>query len=163
MPQSFVLRRTVQISKNHNCLLETTKQGLRKRHNQRTNRHTRQLKLPDGTLTPDNSEKANLLNKYFCTVAERLIGPAVPAKAEADSNTIPDDCALTETTISRETIEQRYASCTHGRPQDQTESQPVSSGRRDHPSYLPSQACSSTAPKQANPPTSGSRKSQRGV
>lgn len=30
----------------------------------------------DGTLTADDNEKANLLNRYFCTVATNLIGPA---------------------------------------------------------------------------------------
>ena len=38
----------------------------------KVNRQARQLKKDDGTLTVDNTEKANLLNNYFCTVAVAL-------------------------------------------------------------------------------------------
>ena len=42
----------------------------------KVNRQARQLKKDDGTLTTNDTEKANMLNDYFCTVAEKLIGPA---------------------------------------------------------------------------------------
>ena len=42
----------------------------------KTNNQARQLKKDDGTLTADDIEKANLLNRYFCTLATNLIGPA---------------------------------------------------------------------------------------
>ena len=42
----------------------------------KVNRQARQLKKDDGTLTTNDIEKANMLNDYFCTVAEKLIGPA---------------------------------------------------------------------------------------
>ena len=40
------------------------------------NRQARQLKKNDRSLTTNDIEKANMLNDYFCTVAEKLIGPA---------------------------------------------------------------------------------------
>ena len=42
----------------------------------KVNRQAHQLKKDDGTLTSDDTEKATMLNDYFCTVAEKLIGPA---------------------------------------------------------------------------------------
>ena len=42
----------------------------------KVNRQAHQLKKDDGTLTTDDTEKATMLNDYFCTVAEKLIGPA---------------------------------------------------------------------------------------
>ena len=42
----------------------------------KVNRQARQLKKDDGTLTTNDTEKANMLNDYFCTVAEKMIGPA---------------------------------------------------------------------------------------
>ena len=41
----------------------------------KVNRQARQLKKDDGTLTTNDTEKANILNDYFCTVAEKLIDP----------------------------------------------------------------------------------------
>ena len=41
----------------------------------KVNRQAHQLKKDDGTLTTDDTEKATMLNDYFCTVAEKLIGP----------------------------------------------------------------------------------------
>lgn len=35
-----------------------------------------QLKKANRTLTADDTEKANLLNRFFCTAATNLIGPA---------------------------------------------------------------------------------------
>ena len=40
----------------------------------KVNRQAHQLKKDDGTLTTDDTEKATMLNDYFCTVAEKLIG-----------------------------------------------------------------------------------------
>ena len=44
----------------------------------KVNRQTHQLKKDGGTLTTDNTEKlkATLLDEYFCTIVEKLIGPA---------------------------------------------------------------------------------------
>ena len=42
----------------------------------KVNRQAHQLKKDDGTLTTDETEKAAMLNEYFCTIAEKLIGPA---------------------------------------------------------------------------------------
>ena len=42
----------------------------------KVNRQAHQLKKDGGTLTTDNTEKlkATMLNEYFCTIAEKLIG-----------------------------------------------------------------------------------------
>ena len=44
----------------------------------KVNRQAHQLKKDGGILTTDNTEKlkATLLKEYFCTIAEKLIGPA---------------------------------------------------------------------------------------
>ena len=44
----------------------------------KVNRQANQLKKDGGNLTTDNTEKlkATLLNEYFCTIVEKLIGPA---------------------------------------------------------------------------------------
>ena len=42
----------------------------------KVNRQAYQLKKDDGTPTTDDTEKATMLNDYFCTIAEKLIGPA---------------------------------------------------------------------------------------
>ena len=42
----------------------------------KVNRQAHQLKKDDGTPTTDDTEKATMLNDYFCTIAEKLIGPA---------------------------------------------------------------------------------------
>ena len=42
----------------------------------KVNRQAHQLKRDDGTLTTDDTEKATMLDDYFCTIAEKLIGPA---------------------------------------------------------------------------------------
>ena len=44
----------------------------------KVNRQAHQLKKDGGTLTTDNTEKlkATMLNEYFCTIVEKLIGPA---------------------------------------------------------------------------------------
>ena len=41
----------------------------------KVNRQAHQLKKDDGTLTTDDTEKATMLNDYFCTVVAKLIGP----------------------------------------------------------------------------------------
>ena len=42
----------------------------------KVNIQAHQLKKDDVTLTTDDTEKATILNDYFCTIAEKLIGPA---------------------------------------------------------------------------------------
>ena len=42
----------------------------------KVNRQAHQLKKDDGTPTTDDTEKATMLNDYFCTIAEKLISPA---------------------------------------------------------------------------------------
>ena len=41
----------------------------------KVNRQAHQLKKDDGTLTTNDTEKATMLNDYFCTVAQKLIDP----------------------------------------------------------------------------------------
>ena len=68
--QSRLLLQFIRWSKIRCCLLKKTS-GTSK-----VNRQAQQLKKDDGTLTTDDTEKATMLNDYFCTVAEKLIGPA---------------------------------------------------------------------------------------
>ena len=49
---------------------------LKKSSGTKVNRQAHQLKKDDGTPTTDDTEKATMLNDYFCTIAEKLIGPA---------------------------------------------------------------------------------------
>ena len=67
-----------------------------------------QLKKDDGTLTTDDTEKATMLNDYFCTIAEKLIGPAdeiQPLHAHSRENV--DMPIMTSITISQKEIEEK--------------------------------------------------------
>ena len=71
----------------------------------KVNRQAHQLKKDDGTLTTDDTEKATMLNDYFCTVAEKLIGPAdeiQPLHAHSRENV--DTPTITSITISQKEI-----------------------------------------------------------
>ena len=62
----------------------------------KVNRQARQLKKDDGTLTSNDTEKANTLNAYFCTVAEKLIGPVDEIQPlHADSSEIANVLTIT--------------------------------------------------------------------
>ena len=72
------------------------------------NRQAHQLKKDDGTLTTDDTEKATMLNDYFCTIAEKLIGPAdeiQPLHAHSRENV--DMPIMTSITISQKEIEEK--------------------------------------------------------
>ena len=74
----------------------------------KVNRQAHQLKKGDGTLTTDHNEKAAMLNDYFCTIAEKLIGPAdeiQPLHAHSRENT--DTPTMTSITISQKEIEEK--------------------------------------------------------
>ena len=74
----------------------------------KVNRQAHQLKKDDGTLTTDDTEKATMLNDYFCTVAEKLIGPAdeiQPLHAHSCENV--DTLIMTSITISQKEIEEK--------------------------------------------------------
>ena len=74
----------------------------------KVNRQAHQLKKGDGTLTTDDTEKATMLNDYFCTVAEKLIGPAdeiQPLHAHSRENT--DTPTMISFTISQKEIEEK--------------------------------------------------------
>ena len=67
-----------------------------------------QLKKDDGTLTTDDTEKATMLNDYFCTIAETLIGPAdeiQPLQAHIRENV--DMPIMTSITISQKEIKEK--------------------------------------------------------
>ena len=49
---------------------------LKKTSGRKVNRQAHQLKKDNGTPTTDDTEKAAMLNDHFCTIAEKLIGPA---------------------------------------------------------------------------------------
>ena len=68
----------------------------------KVNRQAHQLKKDDGTLTTDDTEKASMLNDYFCTIAEKLIGPTdkiQPLHAHSRENV--DMTIMTSITISQ--------------------------------------------------------------
>ena len=68
----------------------------------KVNRQAHQLKKDDGTLTTDETEKAAMLNEYFCTIAEKLIGPAdeiQPLHAHSRENV--DTPIMTSITVSQ--------------------------------------------------------------
>ena len=74
---------------------------------QKVNRQARQLKKDDGTLTTNDTEKANMLNDYFCTVAEKLIGPADEIQPlHAHSSEIANTLTTTSIKISEKEIEE---------------------------------------------------------
>ena len=73
----------------------------------KVNRQARQLKKDDGTLTTNDTEKANMLNDYFCTVAEKLIGPADEIQPlHAHSREIANMLTITSIKISQKKIEE---------------------------------------------------------
>ena len=73
----------------------------------KVNRQARQLKKDDGTLTTNDTEKANMLNDYFCTVAEKLIGPADEIQPlHAHSSEIANTLTITSIQISQKEIEE---------------------------------------------------------
>ena len=74
----------------------------------KVNRQAHQLKKGDGTLTTDDTEKVTMLNDYFCTVAEKLIGSAdeiQPLHAHSRENT--DTPTMISFTISQKEIEEK--------------------------------------------------------
>ena len=74
----------------------------------KVNRQAHQLKKDDGTPTTDDTEKATMLNDYFCTIAEKLIGPAneiQPLHAHSCENV--DTLIMTSITISQKEIEEK--------------------------------------------------------
>ena len=74
----------------------------------KVNRQAQQLQKDDGTLTTDDTEKATMLNDYFCTIAEKLIGPAdeiQPLHAHSRENV--DMPIMTSITISQKEIEEK--------------------------------------------------------
>ena len=74
----------------------------------KVNRQAHQLKKDDGTPTTDDTEKATMLNDYFCTIAEKLIGPAdeiQPLHAHSRQNV--DTPTMTSITISQMEIEEK--------------------------------------------------------
>ena len=73
----------------------------------KVNRQARQLKKDDGTLTVDNTKKANLLNNYFCTVAEKLIGPVDKIQPLQVNSENTDMLTLTNITIRHQEIEEK--------------------------------------------------------
>ena len=75
----------------------------------KVNRQAHQLKTDDATLTTDYTEKATMLNDYFCTVAEKLIGPKdeiQPLHAHSRENV--DTPTMTSITISQKKIEEKF-------------------------------------------------------
>ena len=74
----------------------------------KVNRQAHQVKKDDGTLTSDDTKKATMLNDYFYTVAEKLIGPAdeiSPLHAHGRENV--DTPTMTSITISQKDIEEK--------------------------------------------------------
>ena len=71
----------------------------------KVNRQAHQLKKDDGTLTTDDTEKATMVNDYFCTIAEKLIDPTdeiQPLHAHSRENL--DMPIMTSITISQFTV-----------------------------------------------------------
>ena len=74
----------------------------------KVNRQAHQLKKEDGTLPSDDTEKATMLNDYFCTVAEKLIRPAdeiPPLHAHGRENV--DTPTMTSIMISQKEVEEK--------------------------------------------------------
>ena len=74
----------------------------------KVNRQAHQLKKDNGTLTTDDTEKTTMLNNYFCTIAEKLIGPAdeiQPLHAHSRENV--DMLIMTSITISQKEIKEK--------------------------------------------------------
>ena len=74
----------------------------------KVNRQAHQLQKDDGTLTTDDTEKATMLNDYFCTIAEKLIGPADEIQPlHAHSREKVDMLIMTRITISQKEIKEK--------------------------------------------------------
>ena len=74
----------------------------------KVNRQAHQLKKDDGTLTTNDTEKATMLNDYFCTVAQKLIDPVDEIQPlHADSRENVDTLTMTSITISQKEIEEK--------------------------------------------------------
>ena len=74
----------------------------------KVSRQAHQLKKDDGTLTTDDTEKATMLDDYFCTIAEKLIGPADEIQQlHAHSRENVDTPTMTSITISQKEIEEK--------------------------------------------------------
>ena len=72
----------------------------------KVNRQAHQLKKDDGTPTTDDTEKATMLNDYFCTIAEKLIGPADEIQPLHSCENV-DTLIMTSITISQKEIEEK--------------------------------------------------------
>ena len=74
----------------------------------KVNRQAHQLQKDDGTLTTDDTEKATMLNDYFCPIAEKLIGPADEIQPlHAHSREKVDMLIMTRITISQKEIKEK--------------------------------------------------------
>ena len=81
---------------------------LKKTGTTKVNRQVHQLKKDDGTLKIDDTEKATMLNDYFCTITKKLIGPAdeiQPLHAYSRENV--DMPIMTSITISQKEIDKK--------------------------------------------------------
>ena len=77
----------------------------------KVNRQALQLKKDDRTLTTDDTENVTMLNDYFCTVAEKLIGPAdeiQPLHVHGHDNV--DTPTMASITIGQKEIEGKFVS-----------------------------------------------------
>ena len=81
---------------------------LKKQAGTTTSRGIGPLKRSDGSLTTNDSEKAGLLNEYFSTVADRLIGPAVKISPMIPCNerNLPAS-ALTDISINQNVVKKK--------------------------------------------------------
>ena len=74
----------------------------------KVNRQAHRLKKDDRTLITDDTEKATMLNDYFRTVAEKLIGPAEEIKPlNAHSRENVDTPSMTSIMDSQKEIEEK--------------------------------------------------------
>ena len=76
--------------------------------NKKSKQTSSPIKEDDENLTTDDTEKATMSNDYFCTVAEKLIGPAdeiQPLHAHSRENV--DTLIMTSITISQKEIEEK--------------------------------------------------------
>ena len=73
----------------------------------KVDRQARQLKMDDGTITANDTEKANMLNDYFCTVTEKLIGPVDEIQPlHAHSSETANTLTITSIKVSQKEIEE---------------------------------------------------------
>ena len=81
--QSRLLFQFIWRSGHPCCLLETTEKDIRNKKSKQT---STPIKEDNGNLTTDDTEKATMLNDYFRTVDEKLIGPADEIHAHSRQN-----------------------------------------------------------------------------